>query len=190
MSRLFGGVIRHGEVMHDIEAAMRHWMDVLGVGPWLYIDHVPVADFQSKGQPSPVDVSIALAHAGTLHIELIQQRHDAPSLSRDVLQAGPEGLHHLGSGTRDCDADLARAGDGLYRWPCGKRQWPRSLRLPANRRTPGHHRRTVRHASRTGSCLCGDRRGGARLGRAGPDADDPAHRVRGGEPARPGTHAW
>jgi len=88
MSRLFGGVIQNGYMVRDIEAAMRHWIDVLGVGPWFYIDHLPVADFQYKGQPSPVDISLALANSGTLQIELIQQRNDAPSLYLDFLHAG------------------------------------------------------------------------------------------------------
>src|SRR6266487_2897314 len=72
MRRLFGGVIQNGYVVRNIEAAMRHWIDVLGVGPWFYIDHLPVADFQYKGQPSPVDISLLLAmgytigHAGSV----------------------------------------------------------------------------------------------------------------------------
>jgi hypothetical protein len=86
MSRLFGGVIQNGYVVRNIEAAMRHWIDVLGVGPWFYIDHLPVADFQYKGQPSPVDVSLALANSGTLQIELIQQRNDAPSLYQSMAE--------------------------------------------------------------------------------------------------------
>jgi hypothetical protein len=32
MSRLFGGVIQNGYVVRNIEAAIRHWIDVLGVG--------------------------------------------------------------------------------------------------------------------------------------------------------------
>src|SRR5262245_6793148 len=108
MSGRFGGVIQNGYVVRDIEAAMRHWIDVLGVGPWFYIDHLPVADFQYKGQPSPVDISLALANSGTLQIELIQQRNDAPSLYLDFLRAGHEGLQHLGYGTRVFEADLAR----------------------------------------------------------------------------------
>ena len=58
-----------------------------------------MADFQYKGQPSPVDISLALANSGTLQIELIQQRNDAPSLYLDFLQAGHEGLQHLGYGS-------------------------------------------------------------------------------------------
>ena len=49
MSRLFGAVSQNGYVVRDIGAAMRHWIDVLGVGPWFYIDHLPVADFQLTG---------------------------------------------------------------------------------------------------------------------------------------------
>ena len=90
MSRLFGDVIQNGYVVRDIETAMRHWIDILGVGPWFYIEQLPVPDFQYKGQPSPVDVSLALANSGTLQIELIQQRNDAPSMYRDFLAAGHE----------------------------------------------------------------------------------------------------
>ncbi|MFQ5947091.1 MAG: VOC family protein, partial [Anaerolineae bacterium] len=108
MSRLFGEIIQNGYVLRDIEAAMRHWIAVLGVGPWFYIEHLPVTDFQYKGQPSPVDISIALANSGALQVELIQQRNDAPSLYRDFLAAGHEGLQHLGYGTKHFDADLAR----------------------------------------------------------------------------------
>lgn len=107
MSRLFGDVIQNGYVVRDIDTAMRHWIDVLGVGPWFYIDRLPVPDFQYKGQPSPVEISIALANSGALQIELIQQRNDAPSLYLDFLHAGHEGLHHLGYGSYHFDADLA-----------------------------------------------------------------------------------
>jgi len=39
MSRLFGGVIQNGYVVRNIEAAMWHWIAVLGVGPWFYIHY-------------------------------------------------------------------------------------------------------------------------------------------------------
>jgi hypothetical protein len=108
MSRLFGDVVQNGYVVRDIAAAMRHWIEVLDVGPWFYIEHLPVPDFQYKGQPSAVDISLALANSGALQIELIQQRNAAPSLYLDFLNAGHEGLQHLGYGTRQFDTDLAR----------------------------------------------------------------------------------
>jgi hypothetical protein len=95
MSRFFGAITQNGYVVHDIAAAMRHWIEVLGVGPWFYVEHTPIEDFQYQGHPSPIDVSIALANSGPLQIELIQQRNDAPSMYRDFLAAGHEGLQHI-----------------------------------------------------------------------------------------------
>lgn len=108
MSRVFGAITQNGYVVRDIEAAMRHWVEVLGVGPWFYVEHVPFTDFRYRGEPSAVDASIALANSGTLQIELIQQRNDAPSLYRDFLEAGHEGLQHVSYWTKSFEADLAR----------------------------------------------------------------------------------
>src|SRR5262245_31746221 len=66
MSRIFGDIVQNGYVVRDIAAAMRHWIEVLGVGPWFYIERLPAPDFTYKGQPSPVDVSLALANSGPL----------------------------------------------------------------------------------------------------------------------------
>ena len=108
MSRIFGNVRQNGYVVRDVEAAMRHWSEVLGVGPFFYFERVPIEDFRYRGEPSPLEVSIALANSGALQIELIQQRNDAPSMYRDFLAAGGEGLQHVAYWTEDFDADLAR----------------------------------------------------------------------------------
>ncbi len=108
MSRIFGDIIQNGYVVRDIQAAMQHWITVLGVGPWFYVDRLDVPDFTYKGQPSAAHISLALANSGPLQVELIQQRNDAPSLYRDFLNAGHEGLQHLGYGTRQFEADLER----------------------------------------------------------------------------------
>ncbi len=108
MSRIFGNVRQNGYVVRDVEAAMRHWTEVLGVGPFFYFERVPIEDFRYRGEPSPLEVSIALANSGALQIELIQQRNDAPSMYRDFLEAGREGLQHVAYWSEDFDADLAR----------------------------------------------------------------------------------
>ena len=95
MSRVFGQIRQNGYVVRDIEAAMRHWSDVIGVGPWFYAEQAPIQDFVYRGVPSEPVVSIALANSGPLQIELIQQRNEAPSLYRDFLDAGHEGLQHV-----------------------------------------------------------------------------------------------
>lgn len=109
MSRIYGEVRQLGYVVRDIQAAMRHWVDVLGVGPWFYIERLPVTDFRYRGEPSNPHVSIALANSGRAQIELIQQRDDAPSMYRDFLASGPEGLQHMSTWPVDYDGVLARA---------------------------------------------------------------------------------
>lgn len=108
MSRLFGEFVQLGYVVRDVHAAMRHWIEVLGVGPWFYTERAPFTDFQYKGRASLVEASIAQANTGTVQVELIQQRNEAPSLYRDFLDAGHEGLQHIGYGTRNFEADLKR----------------------------------------------------------------------------------
>ena len=95
MSRLFGPVRQNGYVVRDIRAAMDHWINAMGVGPWFYIDRVKTDYFRHRGQDAAVEMSIALANAGDLQLELIQQRNDAPSMYKEFLDAGHEGLQHV-----------------------------------------------------------------------------------------------
>jgi hypothetical protein len=61
-----------------------------------------------RGQPSPIEVSVALANSGPLQIELIQQRNDAPSMYKAFLDAGHTGLQHLAYWTENFDEDVRR----------------------------------------------------------------------------------
>jgi hypothetical protein len=108
MSRIFGKVCQNGYVVRDIEAALKHWTEVLGVGPFYYIERVEMDWFRYRRQPSDAEVSIALANTGDLQIELIQQRNDAPSMYRDFLNAGREGLQHMSYWTTNYQSDLHR----------------------------------------------------------------------------------
>ncbi len=89
MSRFFGKVCQNGYVVRDIEAALKHWTDVLGVGPFFYIDRVKCDWFTYRGEPSPVEMSIALANTGDLQIELIQQRNDSAFDVSRFPECGP-----------------------------------------------------------------------------------------------------
>lgn len=110
MSRLFGEMRQIGIVVRDIETAMRHWIDVCGVGPWFYADRLPLTGFRYRGQPhDDLHISVALANSGDIQLELIQQRCDAPSLYRDFLARGLEGMQHWSSWPEDYDARLASA---------------------------------------------------------------------------------
>ncbi len=101
MSRIFGAVAQNGYVVKDLQAAMKHWIEVMGVGPWFHMEKVIVDKFTYRGQPSNLEMSVALANSGDLQIELIQQMNDAPSMYRDFLAAGREGLQHISYWTMD-----------------------------------------------------------------------------------------
>lgn len=109
MSRIFGAVTQNGYVVRDIHAAMDHWINVMGVGPWFYVDRVKTDYFTYHGEPSAMEMSVALANSGDLQIELIQQRNDAPSMYKDFLDAGHEGLQHMAYWTRDYQTVYDRA---------------------------------------------------------------------------------
>jgi hypothetical protein len=100
VSRTFGKIAQIGYVVRDLRASMDFWV-AQGVGPWFYMDPVPVEDFRYRGAPSDMRIAAALANSGDLQIELIQPLDDHPSLYRDFLGAGHEGAQHVGYWTKD-----------------------------------------------------------------------------------------
>ncbi|WP_299813355.1 VOC family protein [uncultured Roseibium sp.] len=121
MSRFLGPIRQLGYVVDDIEAAMAHWYDVMGVGPWYYNPKVPIEDYLYDGKAYEVHNSVALANSGPVQVELIQTRNDAPSMYRDFKQAGHLGLQHVAFWTQNYDGDLARMeADGFCQKMSGK----------------------------------------------------------------------
>jgi catechol 2,3-dioxygenase-like lactoylglutathione lyase family enzyme len=109
MSRFFGEIRQVAYLVPDIEAAMRYWSDVLGVGPWYYNPKVPIENYTYRGLRYEPHNSVALANAGGLQIELLQTRNDVPSMYRDFQRAGLTGVQHFAYWTERFDDDLARA---------------------------------------------------------------------------------
>ena len=98
MSRLFGPMRQVGIVVRDIEKAMRHWVEVCGIGPWFYAERLPLDGYRYKGKSYDIpNLSIALANSGEVQLELIQQRCRTPSLYWDFIDAGHEGMQHWSS---------------------------------------------------------------------------------------------
>jgi hypothetical protein len=108
MSRFFGEIRQLGYVVKDVEKAMVHWSDTMGVGPWYYNPRVPIRNYRYRGEAYEPHNSVALANSGSVQVELIQTRNDVPSMYRDFQQAGREGLQHVAYWTRHYDTDLDR----------------------------------------------------------------------------------
>ncbi|MGA3254814.1 MAG: VOC family protein [Mycobacterium sp.] len=100
LSRKFGKIAQIGYVVRDIDAAMDNWIEH-GVGPWFYVDRVQTDYFRYRGADSAMEMSVALANSGDIQIELIQQRNDAPSMYKDFLESGREGMQHIAYWSND-----------------------------------------------------------------------------------------
>lgn len=106
MSNLLGPIRQLGYVVDDIEAGMKHWSEVMGVGPWFYNPRVPIEDYTYDGERYEPHNSVALANSGEMQVELIQIRNDVPSMYRDFRDKGLRGLQHIAFWTTDFEADL------------------------------------------------------------------------------------
>lgn len=99
LSPILGTATQLGFVVRDLEAAMRHWIDVFGVGPFICMEKgtsQPAATTYLRGKPVVVELKLAFGFMGDVQIELIQQRNDAPSPYTEFLGEGREGLQHFG----------------------------------------------------------------------------------------------
>lgn len=113
MSRLFGNIAQIGYVVRDIDAAMDSWLRH-GVGPWFYVDRVQTDYFRYRGADSDMQMSVALANSGDVQLELIQPRNDAPSMYKDFLDSGREGMQHIAYWSDDFQSLLDDALTGGY----------------------------------------------------------------------------
>lgn len=82
-------------VPDDFDAALAHWTQAMGVGPFFVMENIVLEGMRYMGAPSDVRFTIALAQWGDVQIELIRQDSDAPSIYRgDYLPAGGA-MHHM-----------------------------------------------------------------------------------------------
>src|SRR5271166_3756929 len=137
MSRLFGPLRQMGFVVRDIDKAMRHWVEVCGVGPWYIADRLPLHGFWYRdNRYDDIHLTVALANSGDVQLELIQQRDRTPSMYRDFLAAGHEGLQHWSSWPENYHELLGDRSAG--------RDPTRALRLFFERGPPRHRDRNGR----------------------------------------------
>lgn len=107
-------IVQMGYVVTDLDAAMRHWHETCGVGPFFFTRHITIEDGRYRGEPTALDFSGALTYAGDVQVELIEQHDDLPSCYRDLIAKGRSGLHHVGVIAEDFDADLSRYRDAGF----------------------------------------------------------------------------
>lgn len=108
MSARFGPIVQNGYVVRDLERAMRHWTDVVGVGPFFVLEHIEFGDVFLRGKPMKIDLTVGVAYWGEVQVELIYQSDSSPSIYTEFAATRGEGLQHVGVMTDDLDEHLAQ----------------------------------------------------------------------------------
>jgi catechol 2,3-dioxygenase-like lactoylglutathione lyase family enzyme len=103
-----GSICQFAFVVADLEAAIEEFRGRLKSGPWFVFEHFKSLDSRYHGEPTNVDVSVAIAFNGQTCVELIQQHNDVPSAWRDGMKNGRFGFHHFGIAVDDFEAELKR----------------------------------------------------------------------------------
>lgn len=97
VNRLTSPIRQIGIIVRDIDAAMRYWTELAGIGPFVVFRNLELDDdWRYRGENSkPPTVDLAIGYSGSLQFELIQQLNDAPSGFADYLAEGREGMQHV-----------------------------------------------------------------------------------------------
>ncbi|WP_298470533.1 VOC family protein [uncultured Erythrobacter sp.] len=95
------GIAGLGEVMQlafvpkDFDAAVKHWTEVMGVGPFFLMEGIHLEGMKYRGAPTDAVFDLALAYWGDLQIELIRPRDTHPSIYSGEYADLNDGLHHV-----------------------------------------------------------------------------------------------
>ncbi|MEO0981285.1 MAG: VOC family protein [Pseudomonadota bacterium] len=104
-----GPVMQLAFVPRDFDAAVTHWTEMMGVGPFFWIENAGLQNATFNGAPSEAEFGLALAYWGDVQIELIKQHNDAPSIYNTQPWAGAGGMHHVCLLTDDIEDARAKA---------------------------------------------------------------------------------
>jgi len=91
-------------VVDDIDEALEHWVEVVGVAPFFLYRNLELAECRYDGDATTLELSVALGQSWDVQVELIQQHGDTPSV---YLGETSGKAHHVALWTRDYDGVVA-----------------------------------------------------------------------------------
>lgn len=106
---VFTETMQIGIVVRDLDAAMRHYGDDFGIGPWKVMQLTPADTQQVRiyGTPAPYASRVATAMVGQVMWELIEPLDDDSLFARFLAEKGG-GVHHIAVATPNFEATLAK----------------------------------------------------------------------------------
>lgn len=93
-----------GYVVKDLHAAIKQWVELAGVGPFVAFDNFEFVDPTYRGAPGGPKVSLAFGYSGAGCIELIQPLDSSRSIYTEAIGA----IHHIGLGVRTLDEEIEK----------------------------------------------------------------------------------
>lgn len=105
--RRSSGIVQLGYVVPDLGAALDHWTQTLGVGPFLVTSRIDYAELHYRGNAIAIENAVALASWRGMQIEIIQQTAGDASMFTEFIARRGGGLHHICLLTDDLAADLS-----------------------------------------------------------------------------------
>ena len=87
---------RHAYVVDDIEATVTRLVDRLGAGPFVLIEHVPLENVRSRGEPAELVHHSAFGCYDGGAIELMHTLSVAPERVEKGFSGSRPRLHHVG----------------------------------------------------------------------------------------------
>ncbi|MCK9284969.1 MAG: VOC family protein [Rhodocyclaceae bacterium] len=102
---LDGNIAQYAYVVADLDAAIGHWTESIGAGPFFVRRHLDLP-VEHRGKQSVFDISVALGQAGPIQIELVQVHSATQNCFTEMYPQGGGGLHHVALFTPDLDSAI------------------------------------------------------------------------------------
>lgn len=90
----------------DFEAAIAHWTQNMGVGPFFMFENIALDDMEYCGEPTDARFTVAIAYWGDIQIELVRGENDAPAHYNGEY-AVTDRLNHVLQFVDDFEASMA-----------------------------------------------------------------------------------
>ena len=102
-----GDIIQVAHVVRDIDRAMKHYWEVLGIGPWDVYTFAPpqLREATYRGEPTDHTFALAVTWVNSMQCELMAPL-TGRSLYDDHLEQHGEGFHHIKRYYADCTKAL------------------------------------------------------------------------------------
>lgn len=104
-------IVQMAWLVDDLEAAATRLSSAMRCGPFLMNRNIQLTEPIHRGKPQRTDFSLALAQAGEVQVELVQQHDATASVYRDMFPDGPPGgmaFHHVAVMVDDVAAETRR----------------------------------------------------------------------------------